>query len=190
MPSSKPRPTQTSVTFTTIHFWPALVLDADGAHHPGRSVIEFRSNLLRGGKGSQTLQTSPPKPRNYVGYPPSTYKTAQYFGDVSCRYDEHPHCEYEEGRLHFAVHIRMGDRRGIVGEAPEYVEKVERIMSIMSEGVTGKGLNPPLFHVFSETGSPCPSESTGLFAEFPSWPVELHQVRNSRARVSYMSRVC
>ena len=99
---------------------------------------------------------------------------------TSFRYDEHPHCEYEEGRLHFAVHIRMGDRRGISDKAPHYLEKVERIMAKMSQAVENKGLQSPMFHVFSETTTPCPPRETGIFDEFPSWPVVLDQVCNEQ----------
>lgn len=74
----------------------------------------------------------------------------------------------------------MGDRRGISEKAPEYLEKVQRIMTEMSQVVENKGLQPPLFHVFSETNAPCPSRETGIFDEFPSWPVVLDQVRNKK----------
>ena len=51
-------------------------------------------------------------------------------------------------------------------------------MTTVSHEVVGKGLEPPLFHIFSETLNPCPSGETGLFDEFPTWPVELDQVRD------------
>lgn len=70
----------------------------------------------------------------------------------------------------------MGDRRDILGESKEYFVLLELFMDTVSEEVVRKGLDPPLFHVFSETLMPCPSEDTGLFEEFPTWPV--HQVRN------------
>ena len=71
----------------------------------------------------------------------------------------------------------MGDRREAFEKAPKYLEKVERIMTEMSQVVENKELQPPLFHVFSETSTPCPSRETGIFDEFPSWPVVLDQVR-------------
>lgn len=92
------------------------------------------------------------------------------------RYDENSQCGFISGRLHFAVHVRMGDRRGLNDESVSYFQLVEQIMSNISEAVTEKGLNPPLFHVFSETAAACPSEETGLFEEFPSWPVTRDQV--------------
>lgn len=49
-------------------------------------------------------------------------------------------------------------------------------MSVISEEVTRIGLPEPLFHVFSETVEPCPSETTGAFDEFPAWPVTADQV--------------
>ena len=57
----------------------------------------------------------------------------------------------------------------------EYFRFLETFMDTVSKEVVRKGLQPALFHVFSETRIPCPSEDTGLFDEFPSWPV--HQVR-------------
>ena len=48
-------------------------------------------------------------------------------------------------------------------------------MDTVSKEAARKELQPPLFHVFSETLFPCPPEDTGIFDEFPSWPV--HQVR-------------
>ena len=71
----------------------------------------------------------------------------------------------------------MGDRRALYDGSVEYFKRVERIVDQISEGVANKGLSPPLFHVFSETVAPCPSEDTGLFDEFPSWPLHQDQVR-------------
>ncbi|CAM9498525.1 unnamed protein product [Ectocarpus sp. 13 AM-2016] len=42
-------------------------------------------------------------------------------------------------------------------------------------------LPEPLFHVFSETLSPCPSTATGLFDEFPTWPVKVGQIEDCLA---------
>eukprot|EP00904_Undaria_pinnatifida_P013664 jgi/Undpi1/9428/HiC_scaffold_27.g11885.m1 len=89
-------------------------------------------------------------------------------------YDENPKCDFHPDRLNFAIHVRMGDRRAILGESGQYFLLLERFMGTVSAEVVRRGLEPPLFHVFSETLLPCPSEDTGLFDEFPSWPV--HQV--------------
>lgn len=70
----------------------------------------------------------------------------------------------------------MGDRRVMLGESPEYFHLLELFVDTVSKEVVRRGLEPPLFHVFSETLIPCPPEDTGTFHEFPSWPV--HQVRN------------
>lgn len=83
---------------------------------------------------------------------------------------------YDQGRLHFAVHVRMGDRKSFTDNHPDYLERLEDVMSIISQEVAGKGLAEPLFHVFSETVEPCPSENTGSFDEFPSWHVTADQV--------------
>lgn len=93
-----------------------------------------------------------------------------------CRYDENPNCAYSQGRLHFAVHVRMGDRREFQAVNVEYFELLEVIMNTISVEVLSRGLQTPLFHVFSETLVPCPSKETGLFDEFPTWPVGVDQV--------------
>ena len=71
----------------------------------------------------------------------------------------------------------MGDRRAFQAGSLEYFQLLDRFMITVSLEVVGKGLESPLFHIFSETLVPCPSEETGLFDEFPTWPVELDQVR-------------
>ena len=73
----------------------------------------------------------------------------------------------------------MGDRRAFQEGTLDYFELLDLLMDTVSQEVLQKGLNPPLFHVFSETVIPCPSEETGLFDEFPIWPVELDQVRGA-----------
>lgn len=92
------------------------------------------------------------------------------------RHDENPHCRYESSRLHFAIHVRMGDRHRFADEHPDYVKRLEEVMSTISQEVTRKGLPEPLFHIFSETVDSCPSEKTGVFGEFPAWPVTSDQV--------------
>ena len=93
------------------------------------------------------------------------------------RYDEHPACAFDPARLNFAIHVRMGDRQGLLGERPGYFRGLELFMETVSKEVVQKGQQPPLFHVFSETLYPCPPEDTGIFDEFPTWPV--HQVRRT-----------
>ena len=70
----------------------------------------------------------------------------------------------------------MGDRREFQDGTLDYVQLLDLFMLTVSQEVVAKGLASPLFHVFSEALVPCPSEATGLFDEFPTWPVELDQV--------------
>ncbi|CAM9214294.1 unnamed protein product [Ectocarpus sp. 8 AP-2014] len=91
-------------------------------------------------------------------------------------YDGNPRCHFEDDRFHFAVHIRMGDRRAFYDGNPQYFHNVELIMETVADEFRQRELPEPLFHVFSETLSPCPSAVTGLFDEFPTWPVELDQI--------------
>lgn len=93
------------------------------------------------------------------------------------RYDENPKCSFDKDRLHFAVHVRMGDRREFQDGNAEYFRMLELIMATISAEVVGRGLSAPLFHVFSETVLPCPSGEAGLFEEFPTWPVGVDKVR-------------
>lgn len=71
----------------------------------------------------------------------------------------------------------MGDRRLLAGTNDRYFGMLEALMGSITDSVLRRKLAPPLFHVFSETLQPCPSEVTGAFGEFPNWPVELTQVR-------------
>ncbi|CAM9840597.1 unnamed protein product [Ectocarpus sp. 6 AP-2014] len=96
-------------------------------------------------------------------------------------YDENPRCHFEDDRFHFAVHIRMGDRRAFYDGSPQYLHNVELIMETVADEFRERGLPEPLFHVFSETLSPCPSTVTGLFDEFPIWPVELDRIEECLA---------
>eukprot|EP00752_Nemacystus_decipiens_P006550 g5898.t1 len=86
-------------------------------------------------------------------------------------YDEHPRCEFTEGRLHFAAHVRMGDRRANPYYNSEYFRLLENVMSTMSDEVVDKGLPEPVFHVFSEAEKPCPSGQPAVFDEFPTWVI-------------------
>ena len=94
-----------------------------------------------------------------------------------CRHDENPKCGFSPDRLHFAVHVRMGDRREFQGGSAEYLDLLEAIMNTISTEAVGRGLQSPLFHVFSETVVPCPSGEAGIFEEFPTWPVGIEKVR-------------
>ena len=93
------------------------------------------------------------------------------------RYDEHPKCDFTEGRLHFAAHVRMGDRRAFQPADREYFERLENIMDKISVEVVSKGLPEPMFHVFSETEVPCPSGQPSAFDEFPMWHISAEEVR-------------
>ena len=97
------------------------------------------------------------------------------------RYDENPNCAYDTTRLNVAIHVRMGDRREYQDGNLDYFQLLDLFMSTFSQEVVGKGLESPLFHVFSETLVPCPSGETGFFDEFPTWPVELDQVSEDAA---------
>lgn len=99
------------------------------------------------------------------------------FIHVAHRYDGNPKCSFGNDRVHFAVHVRMGDRRAFQdGNNADYFQLLELLMETIVEDVVNMGLPKPLFHIFSETLAPCPSEETGLFDEFPTWPVSLDQV--------------
>lgn len=72
----------------------------------------------------------------------------------------------------------MGDRRAFQQGSSQYFQHLESFMDVVSTEVVEMGLEPPVFHVFSETVLPCPSPHAGLFDEFSTWPVELDQVWN------------
>eukprot|EP00904_Undaria_pinnatifida_P012050 jgi/Undpi1/7976/HiC_scaffold_24.g10448.m1 len=91
-------------------------------------------------------------------------------------YDDNLECAFARDRLNFSVHVRMGDRRAFQAGTLEYFNLLEAFMGTVSSEVVNKGLEPPLFHVFSETLMPCPSSETGLFDEFPWWPVVRDQI--------------
>eukprot|EP00903_Cladosiphon_okamuranus_P019481 g17914.t1 len=92
-------------------------------------------------------------------------------------YDEDPKCAFDQGRLNFALHVRLGDRRGFQEGNGEYFQLLEHIMDTIAVEVVQRGLQVPLFHVFSETLVPCPPEETGLFDEFPRWPVVVDKIQ-------------
>lgn len=96
-----------------------------------------------------------------------------------CRYEENPRCAFDQDRLNFAVHVRLGDRREFQDGNDEYFQLLELIMDDITAEVVQKGLLAPLFHVFSETLVPCPSGEAGLFDEFTRWPVGVDKVRDT-----------
>ncbi|CAM9250414.1 unnamed protein product, partial [Hapterophycus canaliculatus] len=91
-------------------------------------------------------------------------------------YDGNAQCSYGKERLHFAVHVRMGDRREFQDTNARYFDLLELIMDGISAEVMRKGMAKPLFHVFSETVAPCPSGETGVFDEFPTWSVGVDKI--------------
>ena len=93
------------------------------------------------------------------------------------RYDQRPQCSYGSSQLDFAIHVRLGDRSKLIVEDFEaYIVLLESFMDTVTESVLDRGLDKPVFHVFSETSVPCPSLANGTFAEFRMWPVETDQV--------------
>lgn len=89
---------------------------------------------------------------------------------------------YNDHELNFAIHVRLGDRMQLLTDTEaSHLDHLGRFMNDVTESVVLRGLDPPAFHVFSETADPCPSEVDGTFAEFPKWPVEMDQVRTSWA---------
>lgn len=100
------------------------------------------------------------------------------------RYDDHAKCAFSDDRLHFAMHVRMGDRREYLDQNDQYFAMLESVMATISTEVVDKGLLEPYFHIFSETLAPCPSEETQLFGEFPAWPLGDDEVRTKCAAQS------
>ena len=96
------------------------------------------------------------------------------------RYNEDLDCGFDSTRLNVAVHMRLGDVLMPFERHSKYLSAVEELMDAITEVVEEKGLEPPLFHVFSETIKPCPSLETKSFDEFPTWPIESHQVRKAQ----------
>ena len=71
----------------------------------------------------------------------------------------------------------MGDRTSIQGDPhSSYFDRLHDFMDVVTEAVVAKGLFAPMFHIFTETKLPCPSGETGVFPEFPAWPVEVDEV--------------
>lgn len=93
-------------------------------------------------------------------------------------------------RLNFAIHIRLGDRKGVDQATVKYLELLETFMDTVSAAVVEQGYSAPLFHIFSETVAPCPWPSTNAFSEFPNWPVEPDQVRDNNKNGFILRTVC
>lgn len=109
------------------------------------------------------------------------------------RFEEQPECMYSSSpkELNFAIHVRLGDRlKTLKSSMNSYFEYLERFMDRVTTAVTQRGLDPPTFHVFSETVEPCPSEETGTFPEFPIWPIEPYQVCLLRCTFAVLITSC
>lgn len=105
------------------------------------------------------------------------YNTAAFLN----RY-RRPRCPYDSSHLSFAIHIRLGDRgSGQHAITEEYRKRLDAFMYTVTKAVEAEGQPPPLFHIFSQTDEPCPSEETGAFAEFPKWPLDSKEVRIGRS---------
>lgn len=76
------------------------------------------------------------------------------------------------------MHIRLGDRSASDESLAEHIQLLKELVVDVSDIMAERSMKPPLFHIFSETKEPCPSLNTGTFDEFPTWPVEIDQVRN------------
>lgn len=92
------------------------------------------------------------------------------------RYDHNPACEYDSTKLNFAIHVRLGDRRVTQDLSEEYYRLLDMFIDTLTTMVVKKGLDSPMFHIFTETLHPCPSMETGLFDELPTWPVVIDEV--------------
>ena len=77
--------------------------------------------------------------------------------------------------------MRLGDVLPPFEILSKYLSAVEELMDTVTEVVKEKALEPPLFHIFSETIKPCPSLETNSFDEFPTWAIESHQVKKARS---------
>ncbi|CAM9998318.1 unnamed protein product [Ascophyllum nodosum] len=86
-------------------------------------------------------------------------------------------CGFDPTRLNVAVHMRLGDVLLPFESLSKYLTAIQEMMGVMTEVVEEKGLEPPLFHIFSETIKPCPSLETNSFDEFPAWAIEPQQVQ-------------
>ena len=77
--------------------------------------------------------------------------------------------------------MRQGDIRLPFEILSKYLSALEELMDTVTEVVEEKGLEPPLFHIFSETIKPCPSLETKSFDEFPTWAIESHEVKKAKS---------
>lgn len=76
--------------------------------------------------------------------------------------------------------MRLGDRKDQQGDSlssfpGDYFALLEAFMDTVTSAVVTRGHERPVFHIFSETHLPCPSDD-GSFPEFPDWPVEMGEV--------------
>lgn len=87
------------------------------------------------------------------------------------------------------MHVRLGDRsKLIVEDFNAYVVLLEAFMDTVAESVVFRGYDEPVFHIFSETSLPCPSSESGIFDEFPTWPVEMDQVCKREAKRPHVNK--
>lgn len=93
------------------------------------------------------------------------------------RYNPEPICNYSPSQIDVAIHVRLGDR-DMRDKKPseQYFDLLEDFMDTISARVSNSGPTLPMFHIFSETKTPCPSTKNGAFEEFSRWPVDLDQV--------------
>lgn len=75
----------------------------------------------------------------------------------------------------------MGDRAGLDKTPEEFLTRLDRFMEAVTEVTAEFGIPPPVFHVFSESQQPCPRANTATFEDFPSWPVDMDEVKYDRA---------
>lgn len=78
--------------------------------------------------------------------------------------------------------MRLGDRKDSLND-DSYFDYLEDFMETVKSAAIARGQDHPVFHIFSETHSPCPSAEDGTFAEFPRWPVNMDQVRPKQSSV-------
>lgn len=85
--------------------------------------------------------------------------------------------------------MRLGDRKESLN-GDNYFDYLEDFMGNVTSAVTIRGHDSPVFHIFSETSSPCPPAEDGKFPEFPQWPVKMNQVRQYLVPLHVISITC
>ena len=108
--------------------------------------------------------------------PKSTNYNPLYLLDHN-RHSTEPQCAFSPSTLDVAIHVRLGDRKESLDD-DAYFDYLEDFMGNVTSAVLARGHDRPVFHIFSETSSPCPSTEDGKFPEFTRWPVEMNQVRH------------